>query len=60
MSESVQITDPDEIAAVRNGEIIGYAYAGGECGAIGDDLVRWRASKGIAAPGPATAVIRDA
>lgn len=42
MSESIRITNPVEIVAIKAGEIEGEAYSDGECWADVLSLIRWR------------------
>jgi len=50
MSESIQITNPAEIAAVLAGEIEGEQYADGETWAETDSLAAWRLSRNFKLP----------
>jgi hypothetical protein len=47
--ESIQITDPAEIAAVASNDIEGETFSDGECWADASSLARWRNRMPIAA-----------
>jgi len=47
--ESILISDPAEIDAVRSGEIEGDFYADGDCYALASSLMRYRNRQPIAA-----------